>query len=471
MSRPVSLVAERAVRFLRRSDSPVDSVTLAGEVLSTTVSDESQATKLLTTAFSGDPRLDYRSGSWTVPAGRVTRRTPAEPEPLPEADRALLLVEGGRPSSREPYLLTTVAALRLRDDEIVGACGGDAVRAPGGHRLRRAVQEILDGAIPVLHDPPGALHALEEWLGEPLPAPISLRRLAQERLGMRASHDLEDLAAELGLTFREGDDPLDLADTLDSCLQSLRRPSEDLHSLRVAHSGGVQPIDWSRLAFDREFLRRVPRVPGTYRFFDTQGNLVYVGKSKNLNRRLASYFRETGRRRSERVQKILDAVYRVEYDATGSDLEAMLREAEAIRRDKPEKNIQREVKPRGGRADRLASILILEPAEPPLMLRAYLIRSGRLVARVGLGPRGGGLRRVQRILDDHFFSAPVGPTPTSGPDLDVEVVVRWIAANRDRVVAFDPTELRASREVVDRLRWFLQQGSPFDPDGTPIHTR
>ncbi len=58
-----------------------------------------------------------------------------------------------------------------------------------------------------------------------------------------------------------------------------------------------------------------------------------------------------------------------------------------------------------------------------------------------------------------------------GPDLDVEVVVRWLAENRDRVVAFDPTDLQTSQEVIDRLRWFLTRGSPFDPDGLPIHSR
>jgi len=49
--------------------------------------------------------------------------------------------------------------------------------------------------------------------------------------------------------------------------------------------------------------------------------------------------------------------------------------------------------------------------------------------------------------------------------------VRWLAASRDRAVAFDPTTLQSSQEVVDRLRWFLGQGSPFDDDGTPILTR
>jgi len=450
----------------------VESVRLARELLSTSAPDEDTAVKILETAFSGDPRLVYQDGAWRLsgaePAATAEDGPPEAPGP-PEPDRALLFVDGGQPGPGQPFRLTTVAALRLRDDEVIAACGGDVMEGSGGNRLRRAIREILEGAVPVLHDPPGSLRALENWLDESLTMPISLRRLAQRRMGLGARHDLEELAGRAGLPWRRSEDPLEMADTLDACLSRLRRSGESLHDLRVELGEGEPPVDWTRYAFDSEFLRGVPRTPGVYRFFDAAGNLIYVGKASNLNRRLGSYFRETGRR-SARVRKLLGSLHRIEYEASGSDLEAMLREAESIRREHPEQNIQRRVKPRA-RAGKLQSILILEPAEPPLVLRAFLIRRGRLAARVGIGPRGGGLKRIRRILDDQFFQGPDGPTPALGPDLDVEVVVRWLSVNRDRVVAFDPTELRSSREVIERLEWFLIQGSPFEPDGSPVHRR
>jgi hypothetical protein len=373
------------------------------------------------------------------------------------------------PGSGQPYQLLTVSVLRLRADNVVGACGGDTPDGPAGAQLREAVCEILTDAAVVVHDPPGALKAFERWLGVSLDAPISLRRLAQLRLGLPVNHDLETLVARLGLMWRASEDPLDHADLVDACLKALRRQGESLDDLRLASSRGVaRPIDWSRYAFDRNFLRHVPHVPGTYRFYDSEDNLLYVGKSKNLSRRLASYFRE-GLTRPPRVQELLDRLHRIEYDPTGSELEAILREAEQIHRDGPAANIQRHV--HEGRGARLRSILILEPAEPPHVLRAFLIHEGRLVGRVAIGPRGGGLKRIERVLDDYFFFAPEGPTPAAGPDLDVERVVRWLSTARDRAVAFDPTTLQSSREVTDRLRWFLHQGSPFDPDGSPIFTR
>jgi hypothetical protein len=241
--------------------------------------------------------------------------------------------------------------------------------------------------------------------------------------------------------------------------------------LQIEQNRGPSPIDWRRFGFDREFLLDVPPMPGTYRFYDRDDKLIYVGKSKNLSRRLGSYFKEAGDEPTPRVKKLLDSLHRIEYELAGSDLEAMLREAEQIRRDQPTSNVQRHVHPQRGRAARLLSILILEPAESPSVLRAFLIRDGRLVGRVGIGPRGGGLQRVERILEDYFFSAPVGPTTVPGPDLDVEVVARWLKTHRDSVVAFDPTDLGNAREVIERLRWFLDQGTPFDPDGSPVFRR
>ena len=78
------------------------------------------------------------------------------------------------------------------------------------------------------------------------------------------------------------------------------------------------------------------------------------------------------------------------------------------------------------------------------------------------------LRWIMIVL---AVSLPAGPSEAPGPDVDVELVARWLAANRKRVVAFDPTDLPSAREVTDRLRWFLGRRSPFDPDGTPILNR
>lgn len=461
-SRTVSLVAERAVRYLRDRGRPAGSVRLVREILATSSKDEDSARRVLESAFAGDPRLEYGSDGWSCNV---------EPDsPPPDPERALLHLSGGRVARGRPFELTHVTALRLQDDMVVAASGGDPSAGAEADDLRRSIIEALEGAVVVVHDPPGALAALERWLDAPLGPVISLRRLGRDRLHLKAGNTLEDLAGALDISWLQTDDPLDLADLLDSCVRALRRPDETMLDLQRACQGDGSEVDWSRFSFGLEFLRTIPKVPGTYRFYDEDGALLYVGKSNDLHSRVGSYFR-TGSRRSGRVKRILASLNRIEIEASGSDLEAVLREAEQIRKRNPVRNVQRKVHARDGVAKRLRSIMILEPAVPPQVLRAYLVRDGRLVGRVGIGPRGGGLKKIERILEDRFFAAPDGPTAPSGPDLDVEMVARWLASHRDRVVAFDPTDLRTPGEVTDRLRWFLAQGSPFGPDGSPITAR
>ncbi|GBD25846.1 UvrABC system protein C [bacterium HR30] len=73
----------------------------------------------------------------------------------------------------------------------------------------------------------------------------------------------------------------------------------------------------------------VPLQPGVYVFRDTTGAPLYVGKSKNLRRRLQSYFatRATERRKAKMVQLFAETV---SIELTGSDFAAMLRELELV---------------------------------------------------------------------------------------------------------------------------------------------
>jgi hypothetical protein len=450
------------VRLLRGRPAPVDSIELAREVLATRVPDERTATSVLEVAFASDPRLAYQDGTWRcVPS--ACEAPPAPGRAAPDGPRVLLPITGGRVPERRHFVLREVAAVRLMDDTVVAASGGCPVDGPEAGSLRRELLELLDGAVAILHDPPGARVALERWLEEPLEAAVSLRELGRDRLGLPADHDLETLVAKLDLDWRQPSELLDQAEILDACLGALRRNGESLDDLRGA---APPPLPWHRYAFDRGFLRAVPAVAGTYRFYDDGGQLMYVGKAKNLRRRIGSYFRSG--KRSSRVEALLDELHRIEYEPLHSDLEAMLQEAVEIARREPSNNVQLHIHVKGHHRARLRSIMILEPAGPPWVLRAYLIRDGRLVDRVGIGPKGGGLRRIRRLLEDHFFSLPEGPTTAAGPDVHLELVGRWLAANRDRVVAFDPTTLRSADEVARRIGNLLESGELFAFDGAPI---
>ena len=88
----------------------------------------------------------------------------------------------------------------------------------------------------------------------------------------------------------------------------------------------------------KEKIKLFPHSPGVYRYFDSEGNVIYVGKAKDLNKRVAQYFVPTERltrKTAVMVSKIADAQYTV----VDSEADALLLENNLIKQFKPRYNI------------------------------------------------------------------------------------------------------------------------------------
>lgn len=86
----------------------------------------------------------------------------------------------------------------------------------------------------------------------------------------------------------------------------------------------------------KEKLALVPELPGSYQMKDKDNNIIYVGKAKNLKKRLKSYF--TGRV-TGKTKKLVSDIADFEYIVTTSELESLILEITLIKKYNPKYNI------------------------------------------------------------------------------------------------------------------------------------
>ncbi len=88
-----------------------------------------------------------------------------------------------------------------------------------------------------------------------------------------------------------------------------------------------------------EKVTTLPHKPGVYQFFDRHGEVIYVGKAKNLKKRVASYFNK-GRYESHRLAILVSRIEDIQFIVVESESDALLLENNLIKKYQPRYNVQ-----------------------------------------------------------------------------------------------------------------------------------
>jgi len=87
-----------------------------------------------------------------------------------------------------------------------------------------------------------------------------------------------------------------------------------------------------------EQVKSIPENPGVYRYYDTEGDLLYIGKAKSLKKRVSSYFTKN-RNDSARIRLMVAKIRNIEFSVVSTEFEALLLENNLIKKHQPKYNI------------------------------------------------------------------------------------------------------------------------------------
>ncbi len=126
---------------------------------------------------------------------------------------------------------------------------------------------------------------------------------------------------------------------------TLAEDEEEEQSLPLADESGPVELrldeDESSLAAGRDailhYVKLAPSRPGVYRMLDARGDVLYVGKAKNVKKRVSAYARPTGL--DTRIERMVAATRKLEFVVTRTETEALLLEANLIKRLRPRFNV------------------------------------------------------------------------------------------------------------------------------------
>jgi len=240
----------------------------------------------------------------------------------------------------------------------------------------------------------------------------------------------------------------------------IRGASSDLARVLVAQALVVEDRrdHWRRIG--ERVCEEAPRVSGVYIFRGADDRALYVGKAANLRRRLQAHF---ANRRWSTVHTAVARVARVEWQTTGSELEAILREATLIAELRPPANVQigqPTLQTREVPAALVRDIVLLLPSIDPQSVGIVAARDRGDVLLLRADRSGNGLTETAGVLWEFFQRVTVESAASSQLAL-APLVFSWMAGRGRHVTRIDPHDSASAAGMAARLGALFSDTSLF----------
>ncbi|APA65744.1 exonuclease domain-containing protein [Maribacter sp. 1_2014MBL_MicDiv] len=213
--------------------------------------------------------------------------------------------------------------------ERTGLTDSILLKAPTFSDVANTILQELENHILVGHNASFLHYALQsefKYLEYSFKIPqLCTIRLAKKLMPNMTSYELPYLSSVLNIPFTPFNDLEEYSNAVDILLQRLiQLDDEDVISKFLAPK--VEKEHFAPKNIQYQKLNTLPNVPGVYRFQNQSGETLYVGKAKDIKKRVLSHFYNS----SEKEIALCDATFHIDFETTGSELIALLREADLI---------------------------------------------------------------------------------------------------------------------------------------------
>jgi excinuclease ABC subunit C len=181
-------------------------------------------------------------------------------------------------------------------------------------------------------------------------------------------------------------------------------------------------------------LRDVPHQPGVYLMKDRLGSIIYVGKARDLKKRLSSYFMASRKTRADlKTRALIDTIHDFEFHVVRNEQESLLLEGKLIKDYRPRYNV-------AFRDDKRFLLVKIQPAEAWPRFVATRMKKDDGARYFGPFPHSGALRETLSWINRHFglrVCRPVSPGENDYRHCNADIIRNCSA----------PCILRISREA------------------------
>lgn len=248
----------------------------------------------------------------------------------------IVITDGVKEVDRYETLVNPLARIPRFITHLTGITEDMVADAPVFDDVAEKICDLLEGRVFVAHNVNFDYKIVKghlERCGFSIPAKrLCTVRMSRKLLPGYPSYSLGKLSASLGFTHLNAHRAMGDAEVTTALFHMLfeKNNGEIEHALKANSKEATLPSNLPKENYDK-----LPNQPGVYYFHDAKGKIIYIGKAKNLKKRVTSHF--TGRN-GLRKRGFLESIFDVTYELTGNEVVASLLEEAEIKHYWPEYN-------------------------------------------------------------------------------------------------------------------------------------